>query len=498
MKSCPAVFSSFCRALIETNPLPVVVVGRDGLVFAANRKAVSLFALEEEKNGCLSYHSLFPSAGDVLAPFLAAAFKGEEIRGVLLSFSAPEKSGQWVADFVPAGEKGEAVLIIFREEVTEISEREEKNIWVKKAYQDGLTGLYNYQYLKEHLEGWVEAAAKAGISLALLMLDIDYFKNYNDVFGHPAGDQLLREMACILKNCVRSQDVVVRYGGEEFCIFLNNADVVAAREIAERIREEIENYPFPGREEQPEGKITVSIGIAVFPHQARNGRELILFADEALYRAKNRSRNRVEVYFSYLDNLRNGLSPSEVEILNRLKAILVALDIKNRQALRHAERVTTLASRLAQRIGLEGLELEQLQYAAFLHDVGKIEIPRDIFTKKGPLDKDELRCLYMHPLWGAEIVSALERLKPAAEIIRYHHERYDGCGYPYRLSGREIPLGARILAIADSYEAMTSPRPYRRAMTTSEALTEICLQAGRQFDPCLARIFVGMMKEGRE
>lgn len=194
-------------------------------------------------------------------------------------------------------------LIMFKKFKYTIREKEKINRKLHRlAHTDDLTGLYNHRYLVNYLEKEIKRARKHEKALAVLMLDIDYFKRYNDNHGHLKGDKLLIELSQVIKKSARGVDAVTRYGGEEFCVVLVDTGVKLATEIGERIRKSIENYPFKNREGQPNGKITVSVGVAGFPDHGNNGNDLIGMADQALYKAKLK-RNKLEVYYPGLEAL---------------------------------------------------------------------------------------------------------------------------------------------------------------------------------------------------
>ncbi len=359
---------------------------------------------------------------------------------------------------------------------------------------DSLTNLYNHKFFHEKLDEEVHRAYLLNTKVSLIMLDIDYFKNYNDVLGYPAGDRLLSEFAAVLGKLVRSKDIVARYGGEEFAIILLDADTKLALDVAERIRNAVEDYQFEGREVQPKGKITVSLGVATYPHNASSKEELLKVAEEALYRAKHTARSRVALYFSVFDDLKSDLNQSDLSLLNTIKTLITVINAKDKYTFGHSERVVQYSAALAEQLGLDSEQIKYIKYGAFLHDIGKIEIGREILNKKEPLNNDEWATLQCHPQWGADIVKPVSALKEILPQILHHHERFDGMGYPYGLKGTEIPLNARILAIADSFDAMTTARPYQNARSLNDAVKELHRCAGSQFDPQLVEAFVKALK----
>jgi HD-GYP domain-containing protein (c-di-GMP phosphodiesterase class II) len=291
----------------------------------------------------------------------------------------------------------------------------------------------------------------------------------------------------VLNEKISSSGFVARYGGDEFVVVLPDADSESAKKTAEEISEIINLKNFQGEEYQPEGKITFSCGIAVCPTHALNVKDLIKHADQALYRAKSLDRNKVELYFSVFDKL--DVEGDEKELLNSIRTLVSVINAKDRYTYGHSERVTDQAIKLANKIDLPQEQIYLLGYAAFLHDIGKIEIDRDLLNKVGSLNNEEWDTLKCHSRWGCDIVKAVPKLHPIVPIILHHHENYDGTGYPVGLLGKEIPILARIIRIVDSYDAMVSHRPYKKHLTIATALEELRSGAGKQFDPDLVEHF---------
>jgi len=372
----------------------------------------------------------------------------------------------------------------------------EKNAEIHRlAMLDNLTGLYNHRYFHEGLDAELAAARSSGGALALILLDIDYFKNYNEVFGHFQGDEVLRTVGEILARGWVDKQIAARYGGEEFAIICPGLSAREAYELAERIRNTIANHPFPGREEQPRGKVTVSIGIAHFPTNAVTRDELVKYADEALYRAKNKHRNRVELYFSVLDELKMQLSDSEQDLLYAIKTIVMIINAKDKYTYGHSERVMDYAGKIARELDFSDEDLKFLEIAAFIHDIGKIEVGSETLNKAKPLSDRERFRIKQHTVRGAEAIRPIKALRQVVPLVRHHHERYDGQGYPDGLAGTDIPLGARVLAVADSFDAMTTQRPYQKPKSFPEAVFELRRCAGSQFDPLIVDAFIRALEK---
>lgn len=359
------------------------------------------------------------------------------------------------------------------------------------ANTDILTGLYNHRYFQEMLKEYFLKGVSEKNPLSLIIMDIDYFKNYNDNFGHLAGDEVLKIFGALLKENVGETGFAARYGGEEFVIVLPGCHSRDAVQKAKEIKSKIDSHKFYGEEHQPGGKLTVSCGVATSPTHATKAKELIKQADNALYRAKSLNKNKVELYFSVFEDL--DLDENERDLLNSIRTLVSVINAKDRYTYGHSERVTGYSLKLARKISLAESEIRMLKYAAFLHDIGKIEIERDILNKPGRLNEEEWYMLKQHPRWGSDIVKSVKQLRPIVPVILYHHENYDGSGYPKGLHKDEIPLLARIIRIADSYDAMTSHRAYKRNMSPYEAITELQRCSGTMFDPGLTGLFIDII-----
>jgi diguanylate cyclase (GGDEF)-like protein/putative nucleotidyltransferase with HDIG domain len=363
------------------------------------------------------------------------------------------------------------------------------------ANQDELTGLANHRYFQEKLAGSVVEAQELNHSLSLILIDVDFFKRYNDTYGHAQGDLLLQDIGKILKESIPSSAFLARYGGEEFAVILPRTKIDEANALANELREAVINHEFAGEISQPYQKITVSAGVANLPSHAKNKQELLEAADEALYSSKFTGRNRVRTYLAVLDRLSQSVGERDKDLINSLKTLMTVVNAKDKYTYGHSERVAHYAKMVGRRLGMVEEELRILEYGAFLHDVGKIEIPRDLLNKSGSFTKEEWHIMRQHPSWGAEILKPAQILLPAVPMVLHHHENYDGTGYPHGLKGNEIPLFSRILRIVDSFDAITTYRPYRSPLPLDEALQDISQLSGSCYDPKIAATFLEVMKQ---
>jgi diguanylate cyclase (GGDEF)-like protein/putative nucleotidyltransferase with HDIG domain len=354
---------------------------------------------------------------------------------------------------------------------------------MRLALTDPLTGLGNHRHFHERLQRELATAEHDGKSLTLCLVDIDDFKQINDSHGHPVGDRVLGQVASRLRQGGES----FRLGGDEFAVLLPGLDardgVSVARSIVERVGAmQLENI----------GGLTVSAGVATYPVQGVGRDELIRLADSALYWAKEDGKNRARTYEPALVELKQLQQLAEgTDRAARYRAaasLAKAVDARDAYTGSHSERVAELAARIARRLGLDDAQVELTRLAASLHDLGKLAIPEEILRKPSALNESERLVLQRHPQIGHRMLESLG-VEPLAEWVLHHHERWDGDGYPNRLRGDEIPLGARIIFVADAYDAMTSERVYRKPLSSREALAELERCAGTQFDPGIVDAF---------
>jgi diguanylate cyclase (GGDEF)-like protein len=360
---------------------------------------------------------------------------------------------------------------------------------------DGLTGLYNHRYFYEKLTEKMNECKMSNTSLALLFIDIDYFKNYNDLNGHQKGDEVLRIISEKLKAFSREKDVVSRYGGEEFAIILPDTSEQEALKIAEKLRFVIQEENFWGQEYMPNKNLTISVGVSVYPSKAKTEDEIVKYADEALYRAKFLRKNRVETYYSILDDLQNDINENDKEIITSIKTLIAVINAKDKYTFRHVERVVSYCSLMADKLNFDDHTKRMFIYTAYMHDIGKINIPQEILLKATPLTDEEWEILKGHPENGAQIIKNVSVLKEVVPIILQHHEHYDGSGYPNKLKENEISYLARMLTVIDSFDAMTSNRPYQKKKSFSLAFDELVRCSGTQFDTEIVQAFIRIVKD---
>jgi diguanylate cyclase (GGDEF)-like protein/putative nucleotidyltransferase with HDIG domain len=358
----------------------------------------------------------------------------------------------------------------------------------RDAETDALTGLRNHRSFQTDLRDALALGASTNSRLSLVLIDIDNFKTINDRFGHQVGDQVLTGLADILRD---EYDELQSYriGGEEFALLLPDETDQQAYAAVERLHGRLWQTSFANGEQ-----ITVSAGIATYPEAATDRDALLRVADGALYWAKGHGKNRTCVYSPSVVRI---YTPEELaetaERHARLRAaegLIRVVDAKDTYAGAHSQSVSRLVEGIARAMGLDAETVEQVRLAGLLHDLGKIAIPDRILQKPGRLDPDELRVMREHPELGYRLLEGLG-VSPVDRWIRHHHEWWDGSGYPLGLAGEDIPLGSRIILVADAFDAMTSDRVYRAAGTAAEAITELRRRCWTQFD---ARVVAALEK----
>jgi diguanylate cyclase (GGDEF)-like protein/putative nucleotidyltransferase with HDIG domain len=364
----------------------------------------------------------------------------------------------------------------------------------RSARVDPLTGVHNRRHLAEVLANELRRSAEAGVRPALVVLDLDHFKRVNDAFGHEAGDRVLVETARRLGAAVRPYDCVARYGGEEFCVlFVGDHDQAALEARAEELRLAIGGTPFDAGCAS-ELWLTCSIGAALPDAGSWAGAPLMRDADRALYAAKRAGRDRVV--------LASSLAAGEVEAgdgpqLRVARALALSAAIREGAPPLHCKHVSELAARIAARLALAETAVERCRLAGVLHDVGKVAIPDHILGKRGPLDLGEWQAMRAHSILGEQLVRQMEGFAEVAAIVRQHHERVDGRGYPDALEGSAIAIEARVVAAADAFVSMTGDRVYRRASSHTDALAELRAVAGAHLDPAVVEALCDVLEGER-
>ena len=476
---------TWLRAVAEAGPVPMMITRwNDSLILYANHHVRGLFGIAPEEE-VVGRHTLdFYAMPEGRAALRQALTEKDHLPNWECRLRRMDGTAFWASGafqkMVYQGE--EAIFAVFRDVSTQRRLLDEARA---QAEQDPLTGLLNHRAFHRRLEEEAERARYGGTSLAIAVLDLDNFKFFNDVYGHAVGDDVLRQVAAVLRAACRAHDTLARFGGDEFALLMPD---VGGDTTAESVRARLAAGIGDLRHRPPGAgcavPIGLSVGVALFPAEAPTRLAVMQIADERLLRAKAGTGANTEA-----QRLRGALRDS-VEGFPMLDALVTAVDNKDRYTRRHSEDVLTHSLQIARRLGMTEADQHTLTMAALLHDVGKIGVADHILRKPGPLTDEEVEAIQTHPAVGAAVVAAVPGLTVILGAVRHHHERWDGGGYPDGLRGEETPLLARLLAVADAYSAMTTDRPYRKGLAASEARHRLGQGAGTQWDPVYVEAFL--------
>ena len=395
--------------------------------------------------------------------------------------------------------------IMFLNSIESVSSIAVKNSRLyEKAYEeartDELTGLLNRKYFYEVLDECYEKCKTT--SLALVIFNVDDFKLYNQLYGNKEGDKALIHIAQIIRGTVGDNGYCARYSGKEFAVILPGYDIYSAQNLAENVARQIQGINHD-RSETYLKQLTVSCGICAVPYAASSVNELVSNSDRAVYHVKRSGKNGIRVYSDGVIGVRETGVPAEKkhksmysEYAPTIYALTAAIDAKDHYTFQHSKNVAYYAEELAQALHASEEYTEILKEAALLHDIGKIGIPENILNKEGRLTDDEYEVMKRHVEASVEIIRHLPSMDYVIPAVIGHHERFDGRGYPRRIAGKDIPFAARMLCIADSFDAIVSKRSYKPGMSVEFALQELERGAGGQFDPELVPVFVELVKNG--
>jgi diguanylate cyclase (GGDEF)-like protein/putative nucleotidyltransferase with HDIG domain len=403
----------------------------------------------------------------------------------------------------------------------------------EQAITDGLTQLKTHRFFMEALVSEWRRAPRVGYHFSLIMMDLDNFKSVNDRSGHLEGDRILTAVARLIEARCRQSNVVARYGGDEFAILMREGSVEQAEILAERLCSAMAADPFLASH-----GVTASFGISSFPVHGAATEEILRVAEAGMYLAKHHHGNCVRVaspeaasgkgqwehqlieaylgvavkrmfatgpeafnqYFQRFQQAAQKAGNEGLSLLDTVTALAFAIDAKDHYTQGHSQSVSRLAAQVARHIGLDEAEVEEIRLGAILHDIGKIGVPETLLNKPSPLTPDEYEIMKSHTVLGWKIleplkVKSIERIRG---MVRHHHERFNGKGYPDGLVGEDIPLGARIISIVDSFDSMVSRRVYKEGLPVAEALQEIQRVSGEHYDASLVAAFLRSLEAMRD
>jgi diguanylate cyclase (GGDEF)-like protein/putative nucleotidyltransferase with HDIG domain len=366
-----------------------------------------------------------------------------------------------------------------------------------RADRDSVTALLNHRAMQERLNASLGLSRRHKVELSVVMMDLNNFKFFNDTYGHPVGDEVLRTVARHLRELCRENDIVGRYGGDEFIVLLPDTGSEGTREFCGRVAARLNEHHFQA-DSGSRIPIEMSFGWAVYPRDADSPLELLALADSNLYEYKHsggfRNASHAEAAEQGRIEIRKLKNRAAGGSFGVLDALVTAIDNKDRYTRRHSEEVTHYSLLVAKELGYSEEALRAVRISGLLHDVGKIAVPDEILRHPGQLDAEEWDIMKQHPVFGALIVKDLPHLDEVLGGVRHHHERWDGKGYPDALKETDIPMMGRLLAVGDCFSAMTTNRPYRKAFAPEDALREIERSIGIQFDPHIAQTFITVMR----
>ncbi len=452
------------KSYIELSPVGIFVIDRYGRYIEVNQKACQMTGYAEEE-------LLSISISDYLLP--------EELSRGLADFSKIKEKGFAEGEYRVRKKDGQVKWISFIGTkindnciiayCTDISERKEREQRIEYlSFHDSTTNIYNRAFFEEELS---RLDTQQYLPLSYIISDCNGLKMINDTMGHAAGDIILIETAKVLKRNTKKDDILARVGGDEFAILLPKTGHSEAQTIMERIRSECQGTIVDIGHQKL--KLTISIGCATKKATTESLSHIMKVAEDFMYKRKLLERD------SFHSSLLNSLKKSLFE--------------RSQETEEHAERLINLTRMLGKTMGLQASQLDELELLSTMHDIGKLSIDNNILTKPGELTEDEWLDMKKHPGIGYRIAMTSPDLSPIAEYILCHHERWDGKGYPQGLLEESVPLLSRILAVADAYDAMTSDRPYRKALAKEVAITEIVKNSGTQFDPTIVKLFLEVM-----
>ena len=453
--------------LYDLAPVGYCTVSRKGLILEANLTAaellnvsrnemvhqpVSRFILKEDQDiYYLHRKRLFETAVPQVCELRMIRADGSHVWVRLDATAAQEENG----------------TTVFRVTLSDITERRKADEKIRYlSFHDSLTGLYNRAYLEEEMK---RLNTERQLPIGVIMVDLNGLKLVNDIYGHTAGDEMLSAAATVLRKSCRKEDIIARWGGDEIVILLPQIRADDERTVYKRIKDRCRQTYVKNVQ------LSMALGLSIMDSMEKGLKTTLREAEDYMYQQK----------FAQGRNDRGTV----------LTALLKSLGEKSFETEEHTRNMQHVALKIAEKRGLSESDLSRLRLLITLHDIGKINLPREILTKKGPLTADEWEMIKKHSEMGYRTARATVKFAHLAEDILAHHERWDGRGYPRGLQGKEISLLARIVSIADAYEVMTNGRPYKKAMPKDKIIAELKRCAGTQFDPVLVEILLSVLDE---
>jgi len=464
IKKVPSKYEKSLQNYLITSKVTeeAIAVHENGIIKFANKKFAELFGLKTKEVKGINIQDLTKT------PINPEFFSNKKIY----------KNNQYIIDYSKKDKPlkrcslknfaikvlGKNYNVLVLKDITEQEFTENKIKYL--SFHDKLTNLYNRAFFEEELK---RLNTERQLPLSIIIADVNSLKLINDAFGHTRGDELLKTCAKIFKNCLRKEDIIARWGGDEFAVILPKTSNETAKELTKRIVKEcegIKNFNLP---------ISIAVGASTKTSINQSIEEKVKVAEDSMYKQKLFGKKE----FRSL-------------ILSSLEKTLIR---KSNETEDHFNRMSKLAIEIGSILKLSDNEISGLIILSKLHDIGKVVIPDSVLSKNGSLTEKEWKIIKKHPQIGSSIVETAPQLAHIAEYILYHHEHWDGSGYPQGLKGDEIPLLSRIISIIDAFDVMTNDTNYHKPLSTKEAIEEIKRHTGKQFDPKLAQIFINMIEE---
>jgi len=447
------------KVLAEKANDAMLFIDKEGNILEANDAAIRIYGYTYQE---FSSMNIFDLRHLNKAPHIIEQMELADKEGIIFETIHYLKNGTSIN--VEVSSQGtfignNRVLLSIVRDITDRKKKEDENRYL--SYHDVLTGLYNRRFYEEEIE---RLDTNRNLPISIIIGDVNGLKFVNDAFGHDKGDELLQKAASAIRRACRADDIVARWGGDEFVILLPKTEPEEAEEIVKRIKEQYLNLYVNAIH------VSISFGWDTKSKTDEDILKVLKTAEDYMYKHK------------FIENEGRGG--------NTISTIINTLHEKNPREEQHSQRVSEICQNIGKAIGFSEMKISKLKVVGLLHDIGKIAIEESILNKPGKLTEQERNEIQRHPDIGYRILSSSYEMLELADCILAHHERWDGTGYPRGLEGEAIPRVARILALADSYDAMTSERPYRNALTEEEVLAQIRNNAGTQFDPEIAKIFV--------
>jgi diguanylate cyclase (GGDEF)-like protein/PAS domain S-box-containing protein len=462
--------NEWLKVLYEKTEDPIAILDAQHQVIDINKAFEDVFKynLEEIKGRNMDEVMNMGKENSADESLTEQLLEGKEVEKEGVRYDKKRNPLVCIIEGIPVKVDGELIgAYAIYKDITERKRREEKIEYI--SYHDNLTSLYNRTFLETEID---RLDVERQLPISMIMIDLNGLKIINDSYGHTVGDKLLMKTADVLRNIFREEDIIARWGGDEFVIFLSQTGEKVAERLVQRIKNSEATVQLESGDELP---LSLAVGYGAKMDTSKDIQNLFKKAEDMMYKDKLHEKNSVKV--------------------NIVKSLLTTLQQKSPETNQHNERMRKLAIKLGEKIGLQQTEIDKLNLLALLHDIGETVLPAEILNKPKQLTEKEWEKIKNHPSIGYRICSEVEEYSNVANEVLTHHERWDGNGYPKGLKGDNIPIVSRIISIVDAYDVMTHKRPYNKTYTQEEALEELQKNINGQFDPDLTKEFIELLKQ---